>query len=393
MAENGRPGLPRYLEREFWRQVGQGLSTADAAAVAGVSEKSGSRWFRKGGGMPTIDLAEPSGRYLSFAEREDIAMWNASGVSVREMARQLVRAPSTISRELRRNSPAQGPCRYRASKAQVRADHRARRPKIGKLITHPPLRGYVTAQLSGPCRWSPEQISARLVVDFPDDQRMRISHESIYQALYVQGRGELRRELTRCLRTGRAMRKPARRVDARISRRIPDMVMISERPAEVEDRAVPGHWEGDLIIGSAACSQIGTLVERATRFTMLCHLPYGRTAAEVNAAIVTTMSTLPTELRRTLTWDQGRELTDHAQLAIDADLDVFFCDPHSPWQRGTNENTNGLLRQYFPKGSDLSAHSADDLAAVAAALNGRPRKTLGWKTPAEAVAELLSVNK
>lgn len=209
---------------------------------------------------------------------------------------------------------------------------------------------------------------------------MRISHESIYQALYVQGRGELRRELTRCLRTGRAMRKPARRVDARISRRIPDTVMISERPADVQDRAVPGHWEGDLIIGSAARSQIGTLVERATRFTMLCHLPYGRTAAEVNAAIVTTMSTLPTELRRTLTWDQGRELTDHPQLAIDADLDVFFCDPHSPWQRGTNENTNGLLRQYFPKGSDLSAHSADDLAAVAAALNGRPRKTLGWKT-------------
>ena len=392
MAENGRPGLPRYFEREFWRQVGRGLSTADAAAAAGVSERSGGRLFRKGGGMPTIDLAERSGRYLSFAEREDIAMWNASGVSMRKMARQLGRAPSTISRELRRNSPAQGPHRYRASKAQVRADNRARRPKIGKLITHPPLHGYVTKRLSGPCRWSPEQISARLVVDFPDDQRMRISHESIYQALYVQGRGELRRELTRCLRTGRAMRKPARRVDARISRRIPDMVMISERPAEAEDRAVPGHWEGDLIIGSAASSQIGTLVERATRFTMLCHLPDGRTAAEVNAAIVTTMSTLPTQLRRTLTWDQGRELTDHPQLAIDAALDVFFCDPHSPWQRGTNENTNGLLRQYFPKGSDLSVHSAADLAAVAAALNGRPRKTLGWKTPSEAVAELLSVH-
>jgi IS30 family transposase len=379
------------LEREFWRQVRQGLSTADAAAAAGVSEKSGGRWFRKGGGMPTLDLAEPSGRYLSFAEREDIAMWSASGVSMREMARRLGRASSTISRELRRNSPARGRSHYRASKAQVRADDRARRPKIGKLMAHPPLREYLTAQLSGPCRWSPEQISARLVVDFPDDERMRISHESIYQALYVQGRGELRRELTRCLRTGRAMRKPARRRDARISRRIPDMMMISERPAEAEDRAVPGHWEGDLIVGSGASSQIGTLVERATRFTMLCHLPDGRSAAEVNAAIVTTMSTLPEQLRRTLTWDQGRELTNHAQLAMETDLDVFFCDPHSPWQRGTNENTNGLLRQYFPKGSDLSEHSADDLAAVAAGLNGRPRKALGWKTPSEAMAALLSV--
>ena len=392
MAETGRPGLPRCLEREFWRQVGQGLSTADAAAAAGVSEKSGRRWFRKAGGVPTLDLAEPSGRYLSFAEREDIAMWNASGVSMRDMARQLGRSPSTISRELRRNSPAHGPRHYRASKAQVRADDRARRSKIGKLLAHPRLREYVSAQLSGPCRWSPEQISGRLVVDFPKDEQMRISHESIYQALYVQGRGDLRRELTRCLRTGRAMRKPARRVDARISRRIPDMVMISERPAEAQDRAVPGHWEGDLIIGKAASSQIGTLVERATRFTMLCHLPNGRTATEVNAAIVTTMSTLPEALRRTLTWDQGRELTDHAQLTIDADLDVFFCDPHSPWQRGTNENTNGLLRQYFPKGSDLSMHSPEDLAAVADSLNGRPRKTLGWKTPTEAVAELLSVN-
>jgi IS30 family transposase len=281
------------LEREFWRQVGKGLSTADAAAAAGVSEKSGSRWFRKGGGMPTLDLAEPSGRYLSFTEREDIAMWSASGVSMRQMARQSGRAPSTISRELRRNSPAQGPAHYRASKAQVRADDRARRPKMGKLLAHPPLRDYVSAQLSGPCRWSPEQISARLMVDCPDDERMRVSHESIYQALYVQGRGELRREFTRCLRTGRAMRKPARRVDARVSRRIPDMMMISERPAEAEDRAVPGHWEGDLIVGRAASSQIGTLVERATRFTLLCHLPDGRSAAEVNSAIVTIMSALP----------------------------------------------------------------------------------------------------
>ena len=390
MAENGRPGLQRRLEREFWRQVGRGLSTADAAVAAGVSEKSGGRWFRKGGGMPTVDLAEPSGRYLGFAEREDIALRTAEGAGVRQIARELGRSPSTVSRELGRNSPAQGKRRYRASKAQVRADDRARRPKLGKLAAHPPLRDYVAMKLAGPSRWSPEQISARLALDWPDDERMRVSHESIYQALYVQGRGELRRELTRCLRTGRALRKPARRVDARISRRIPNMVMISERPGEADDRAVPGHWEGDLIIGSAAASQIGTLVERTTRFTMLCHLPAGRTAPEVNTAIITSMCRLPSELRRTLTWDQGRELTDHAHLAVEADLAVFFCDPHSPWQRGTNENTNGLLRQYFPRGSDLSAHSADDLAAVAAGLNGRPRKTLGWKTPAEAFTELLS---
>ena len=390
MAENGRPGLPRRLEREFWCRVGQGLSTADAAAAAGVSQKSGGRWFRKGGGMPTIDLAEPSGRYLGFAEREDIALRIAEGISMRQIARELGRSPSTISRELRRNSPAHSKRHYRASKAQVRADDRARRPKIGKLMAHPPLRDYVTMKLSGPSRWSPEQISARLALDWPDDERMRVSHESIYQALYVQGRGELRRELTRCLRTGRALRKPARRVDARISRRIPNMVMISERPKEADDRAVPGHWEGDLIIGSAAASQIGTLVERTTRFTMLCHLPEGRTAQETNAAIITSMSRLPAELRRTLTWDQGRELTNHADLAVAADLDVFFCDPHSPWQRGTNENTNGLLRQYFRKGSDLSEHSADHLDSVASALNGRPRKTLGWKTPAEALTQLLS---
>ena len=242
MAENGRPGLPRGLEREFWCQVGQGLSTADVAAAAGVSQKSGGRWFRKGGGMPTIDLAEPSGRYLGFAEREDIALRIAEGISMRQIARELGRSPSTISRELRPNSPAQGRRHYRASKAQVRADDRARRPKIGKLMAHPPLRDYVTMKLSGPSRWSPEQISARLALDWPDDERMRVSHESIYQARYVQGRGELRRELTRCLRTGRALRKPARRVDARISRRIPNMVMISERPKEADDRAVPGHW-------------------------------------------------------------------------------------------------------------------------------------------------------
>jgi IS30 family transposase len=226
-------------------------------------------------------------------------------------------------------------------------------------------------------------------MDFPDDEHMRISHEAIYQALYVQGRGGLRRELTACLRTGRALRKPRRRVDHR-RMRMKDMVMISERPAEVADRAVPGHWEGDLIVGKVSASAIGTLVERTTRFTMLVHLPGDHGAVAVRDAIATTILTLPTHLRRSLTWDQGRELMEHAQCSVDTEVAVYFCDPHSPWQRGTNENTNGLLRQYFPKSSDLSVHSPDDLANVAAALNGRPRKTLNWMTPAEAFAGLLA---
>jgi transposase, IS30 family len=251
--------------------------------------------------------------------------------------------------------------------------------------------------------WSPEQISARLRVDFPDDASMRVSHEAIYQALYVQGRGALRRELTACLRTGRALRVPRARSRARGKGFVTDEILISERPAEAEDRAVPGHWEGDLILGLTS-SAIGTLVERSTRFVMLLHLPpmrdcgprvkngpalAGHGAEAVRDAIAAAIVTLPEQLRRSLTWDQGSEMSQHAQLRIDTGLNVYFCDPHSPWQRGTNENTNGLLRQYFPKGTDLTKHTAEDLAAVAAALNGRPRKTLGWKTPAEALDEYL----
>ena len=253
--------------------------------------------------------------------------------------------------------------------------------------------------------WSPEQIARRLPLDFPDDETMRISHESIYQALYVQGRGALRRELTACLRTGRALRVPRARSRGRGQSHVRPEIMISERPAEVADRAVPGHWEGDLILGLGS-SAIGTLVERTTRFTLLLHLPRmpghgegdrlkngpalaGHGAEAVRGAITRTITTLPEQLRRSLTWDQGAELSQHAQLRIDTGVQVYFCDPHSPWQRGTNENTNGLLRQYFPKGTDLSAHSAEALAAVAATLNSRPRKTLGWRTPAEAFDELL----
>ena len=252
--------------------------------------------------------------------------------------------------------------------------------------------------------WSPEQISGRLRLDFPDDESMRISHEAIYQSLYVQGRGALRRELTACLRTGRALRVPRARTRGRGKSFVTDEILISERPAEAADRAVPGHWEGDLILGLDR-SAIGTLVERSTRFTMLLHLPpmaghggprtkngpalCGHGAEAVRDAICAAITTLPEQLRRSLTWDQGAEMAQHAQLRINTGLHVYFCDPHSPWQRGTNENTNGLLRQYFPKGTDHTRHSPDDLAAVAATLNSRPRKTLGWRTPAEAFDEQL----
>ena len=347
----------------------------------------------------------------------------------------LGRSPSTISRELRRNAATRGGgLEYRASAAQWHADRRSRRPKPAKLAVNPVLRRYVQDRLCGAVErpdgvavdgpvvewigrrhgrrkdrrwarsWSPEQISNRLRLDFPDDESMRVSHEAIYQSLYIQGRGALRRELTACLRTGRALRVPRART-RRGKSFVTDEILISERPAEAADRAVPGHWEGDLILGLGS-SAIGTLVERSSRFTMLLHLApmdgrdgprikngpalTGHGAEAVRDAIADAITTLPEQLRRSLTWDQGAEMAQHAQLRIDTGLQVYFCDPQSPWQRGTNENTNGLLRQYFPKGTDLTRHSADDLAAVAAALNTRPRKTLGWRTPAEVLDEHLT---
>ena len=374
----------------------------------------------------------PSVRQLSFAEREEIALWRAGGLGVREVARRLGRAPSTVSRELRRNAATRGGnLDYRATTAQWHAERAARRPKRAKLAVNLVLRSYVQDRLAGSVvapggtaipgplvpwkgrrhgrrqdrrwgkAWSPQQIANRLRLDYPEDATMRISHEAIYQALYVQGRGALKRELTQCLRTGRALRVPRARSRGRGKSFITPEILISERPAEADDRAVPGHWEGDLIIGLNR-SAIGTLVERTTRFTMLLHLPpmeghgtgprekngpalAGHGAEAVRDAITGTITTLPEELRRSLTWDQGAEMARHARLRIETGLQVYFCYPHSPWQRGTNENTNGLLRQYFPKGTDLSVHGTDDLAAVAAALNARPRKTLGWKTPAEAL--------
>jgi IS30 family transposase len=368
--------------------VGEGLSTADAAAAAGVSERTAGSWFRNSGGMPPLDLCEPSGRYLSMSEREEIAIGHGSGLGVRAIARSIGRDPSTVSRELSRNTNPRR--RYRATVAQWKCDDRARRPKTRKLAADPLLCAVVQDMLEQ--RMSPEQITGRLPIEFPDDAAMRLSHEAVYQALYIRPRGLLRRDLTKCLRTGRALRKPRRRVDARRTR-IKDMVMISDRPPEVEDRAVPGDWEGDLITGTENKSAIGTLVERHTRFTLLLHLPIDHGAEALHAAIAAAMNGLPAHLRRSLTWDQGIEMAKHAAISISTDLDIYFCDPHSPWQRGTNENTNGLLRQYFPKGTDLSVHTPEDLATVAAELNARPRKILAFRTPAEAMAPLLQSDR
>jgi IS30 family transposase len=434
------PGRPSPCRREhrvrFWEAIARGLSTEEAATEVGMSLAVGARWFREAGGMSPLELVPVSGRYLSFAEREEIAILHDRDVGVREIARRLGRAPSTISREARRNaSTRSNELTYRASTAQWHAERRASRPKVAKLVANDRLRAYVEDRLSGTITrpdgelvagpevrfkgrrhgrradrrwakaWSPEQISNRLRIDFPDDESMRISHEAIYQALYVQGRGALKRELVACLRTGRALRVPRARTKASGKKFVTAEVMISQRPAEADDRAVPGHWEGDLIVGLDS-SAIGTLVERTTRFTMLLHLPpmgghhdelrtkngpplAGHGAEAVRDEISRVIATLPDQLRRSLTWDQGSEMAQHAQLRIDTGLDIYFCDPRSPWQRGTNENTNGLLRQYFPKGTDLSRHPRDDLDAVALALNTRPRKTLSWRTPAEALDELL----
>ena len=374
----------------FWRLIAEGVSTEAAADAIGVARSIGKRWFVEAGGMSPIALAEPAGRYLSLAEREEIALGLAKDLSYREIGRLIGRPASTVSREVARNTGVRRPCTYRAVLAQHKAEARARRPKPTRLELNPVLREVVQVMLDGGC--SPEQISGRLELDFPDDLEMRMSHEAIYRSIYVQGRGELRRELTACLRTGRAIRKPRRRVDGRKTSRIPDMVMISERPPVLddEDRPLLGDWEGDLIIGTAGKSAIGTLVERRTGFVMLLHLPTDHRAETVRDAIIDAVQNLPDALRRSLTWDQGVELTKHAEITAATDLPVYFCDPHSPWQRGTSENTNGLLRQYFPKNVDLAQFPKPHLDAVAAQLNARPRKRHGFRTPAEVLTELLS---
>ena len=369
----------------FWEGVRAGLPVWEAGVAAGAGKSTGDVWFRRAGGVAANGRGPVSGRYLTLAEREEIAVGVAAGEPLRGIAARLGRHRATVGREVRRNRDARG--RYRAVAAQARAEARGRRPKTAKLAGNARLRGWVQARLAE--RWSPEQISAMLAQEFAGEPEMRVSHETIYQSLYVQGRGALRRELAVCLRTGRALRKPRRKADERRGR-ISGMVMISERPAEVADRAVPGHWEGDLIMGAGNASAIGTLVERSTRFVLLLHLPRGHGPAAVAAAMTEAMATLPAQLRRSLTWDQGREMAAHQQISLATDLAIYFCDPHSPWQRGSNENTNGLLRQYFPKGTSLAVHSKEHLEEAAAQLNARPRKTLGWRTPAQALDAVLA---
>jgi IS30 family transposase len=329
-------------------------------------------------------LTVPSGRYLSPQEREEIAILHAQKIGPAEIGRRIGRPRCTVSRELARNSNADGS--YRPSTAQRRAEDRARRPKPGKLATDPGLLAAVRVRLKK--NWSPEQISHDLQVSFPDQPEMRCCHETIYRSIYVQSRGELKRELARHLRTRRAARKPQHRPERRKGRLV-DPILISERPAEATDRAVPGHWEGDLILGKAGGSAIGTLVERSTRYVMLIHLPKRRTAPDFAEALVPVLRTLPEHLRKSLTWDQGKEMALHKQIAFDAAIDLYFCDPRSPWQRGSNENTNGLLRQYFPRDVSLRQFTPADLTRVAAELNARPRKTLDWATPAQRFEELL----
>ena len=399
----------------FWEHIGRGLSPGEAGMAVGVSSGCGQRWFREAGGVkPRIGQRLSSGPRprLSLDDRIEIQAGAHAGESLRSIGRRLNRPASTIKREIDNNSELRNrytdctsgyrrkhafgarqsgktaTVRYLAMSAHDRSAERARRPKARKLALNDTLHEQVQTRLEQ--FHSPMQIVAGLHREFPDDPEMWVSHEAIYQALYVQGRGSLRRELHRCLRTKRAVRRPQHQPGTRRGR-IPGMVNISERPAEVADRAVPGHWEGDLIMGSTASnSAIGTLVERSTRFVMLLHLPEGHGAQAVQDAIIAKMGQLPAMLRRSLTWDQGKEMANHAAISVATDLDIYFCDPHSPWQRGTNENTNGLLRQRFAKGTALSAFPADYLDHVATMLNNRPRQTLNWQTPAEALNELLS---
>jgi IS30 family transposase len=374
-------GDPRRLSRvdrlRIERLNRAGETFASTAAMVGCSTKSIQRYLAVTGGLQSR-IRDRSSRLLSLEEREEISRGLVARHSMRTIAARLKRSPSTISREVAWNGSQDD---YRACSADSAALERGRRPKPTKLSQNPRLRRDVEQGLRA--WWSPEQVAAWLVREYPDDPSMRVSHETIYKSLFVQARGALKKDLTVCLRTGRTQRRPHMRTERSGKGRLQNVILISERPPEVEDRAVPGHWEGDLIIGKGGRSAIGTLVERSSRYLMLFRLPNGRTAEEVRVGLTRTIAKLPAELRRSLTWDQGKEMAEHVRFSTDARMAVYFCDPHSPWQRGSNENTNGLLRQYFPSRSDLSVHSTARLDAVARQLNGRPRQTLGWMTPAE----------
>jgi IS30 family transposase len=368
---------------EFWGLIDQGWSIRKASVLVGVSRETGRRWFGKHGGVNPAKRVL-SKRWLSIVERDEICCGIAAGESIRSIAARLGRAPSTISREVARNTDPQG--RYMAGHAQRLFEGHLKRPKASKLATSPRLAQEVVTRLAN--HDSPQQIAGRLKLDYPGDESMHISPETIYRELYIQARGGLKRELVKYLRRKHPTRKPHHHLGQRPGV-VQNMVNIKDRPKEATDRIVPGHWEGDLIIGAANQSAIGTLIERVSNLTLLIPLPDGHDAEHVAQGVSSVFSQLPAHLRRTLTWDQGSEMVKHQQIKAATGIDIFFCDPHSPWQRASNENTNGLLRQYFPKGTDLSVHTAEHIAAVAAQLNDRPRKRLGYQTPAEVFQQLL----
>lgn len=382
-ADHGRR-LSQVDHLEIQRRISGGESFATAAAAVGCSTKSIQRFLARTGGLVRRSR-ERSPLRLSLSDREELSRGLIAGDSLRRIAARLGRAVSTISREVAWNGHRDS---YRAWRAEKTASGRAQRPKPAKLATHPRLCREVERRLLE--HWSPQQIAARLVCDYPDDLEMRVSHETIYRSLFVQARGALRKELTACLRTGRTQRRSHKRTEQSGTGRLRSMILISDRPAEASDRAVPGHWEGDLIVGKGGRSAIGTLVERSSRYVVLLHLPHGRTADHVRVALTRQLSRLPADLRRTLTWDQGKEMAEHARFTVDTNIAVFFCDPHSPWQRGSNENSNGLLRQYFPKNADLSIYTRAELNAVARQLNNRPRQTLNWMKPSEVFCRLVA---
>ena len=386
-----REGVSRFGNRlsrvevlEVLERVSRGETQVQVAGALGTTERTVRRVLARAGGRPSrrSRRRSRSALRLSLLEREEIRAGIAAGDSFRAIARRIGRAASTVSREVGGSSGRAG---YRATWADDRACLRAARPKRSKLAASPRLHGAVSGMLER--RFSPRQISARLRLDYPHDPEMRIAAETIYQSLYVQSRGRLRKDLARYLRSGRTSRRPRCGPSGR--GQIKDMVSISQRPAEAEDRAVPGHWEGDLLVGKQNRSFIGTLVERQTRYVLLCYLGNDATTETVTAKLAEQIGRLPQQLRLSLTWDQGRELARHVEFSVATGVKVYFCDPHSPWQRGSNENTNGLLRQYFPKGTDLAVHDQAELDRVAAELNGRPRQTLDWLTPAEKMTELL----
>ena len=369
--------LALRLHARGWRLVDIAKEIGCSAPMVGVMARSGRHLDAKPLGW------KPRQVCLTIDEREQILLGINRGDTFTAIAGQLGRTVSTISREVKRGG---GRCEYSAWRAHERARQQTRRPKPFKLRP-----GRLLEEVASRLEqlWSPDEIAVRLRLDHADDPQMRVSHETIYQSLFVQGRGELRRELARCLRSGRTARKPRGAIEGR--GRIPGMVMLSQRPAEADDRAVPGHWEGDLILGQGSRSAVGTLVERSTRMTLLLHLPDGKSAEQVEAAMREAVSKLPSSLARTITWDQGAEMAKHAAFTTATGIPIYFCDPHSPWQRGSNENTNGLLRQYLPKGTDLSGLSRRELDMIQDSLNGRPRKTLGYLTPSEKLAEFLAL--